>query len=55
MKDIYEIQDNFEEYDCEMCEKLFDIEVEHYVRYSTKRSLREMPADWNGDEEDYDG
>lgn len=40
---------------CEFCGEKFDLEAEHLYRYSTKRSLSEMPADYGIDtEEDND-
>ena len=37
------------EVECECCGKRFDLEVREVRNYSTKRSLCEMPEDWDGD------
>lgn len=38
------------EIECELCGKKFDLEVREIRQFSTKRSLCEMPAGWNGEE-----
>lgn len=39
-----------EEVECECCGKKFDVEVENHPRFSTKRSLCEMPEDYGKEE-----
>ena len=41
-----------DEVECEFCGKHFDLEIEHRRRYSTKRSLCDMPEDYGKEEED---
>lgn len=41
-----------EEVECPECGKKFDVEVEVKRTYSTKRSLCEMPEDWDGEEDE---
>ncbi len=40
-----------EEEECPECGRKFDVEVEFSRTYSTKRSLCEMPEDWEGEDE----
>lgn len=40
-----------EEVECECCGKHFDLEVRERRTYSTKRSVCDMPDDWDGEEE----
>lgn len=40
------------EWECECCHQKFDIEVAMVRVYSTKRSICEMPADWQAPEDD---
>jgi len=41
-----------DEYKCQECDRKFDIEVERIIYYSTKRSLCEMPEDFDPEEDD---
>ena len=41
-----------EEVDCPSCGRKFDLEVQTAVRFSTKRSLCEMPEDYGKEEQD---
>lgn len=49
----WDVDSDVKECECGECGRKFDIEVQHSVTYSTKRSLCEMPPDWNeeGDDE----
>lgn len=40
------------EVECEMCGRKFDLEVDTRRVFSTKRSLCEMPEDWDEEDED---
>lgn len=40
-----------DEVECESCGRKFDLEVHTTVRYSTKRSLCEMPEDYGKEEQ----
>ena len=42
------------EVECEICGKHFDLEVREVRQYSTKRSLCDMPEDFDPEEDDYD-
>jgi len=48
MYDAYNYEDNEEEVECPECGKKFDLEVEHTRYFSTKRSVCEMPEDYEG-------
>lgn len=51
--DAYQFEEGTtEEVVCEFCGKKFDLEIERIRRYSTKRSLSEMPADYGLDEKE---
>lgn len=41
-----------EEVECEMCGRKFDLEVETRRLFSTKRSLCELPDDWEEDDDE---
>lgn len=40
------------EVECEACGRKFDLEVDTRRVFSTKRSLREMPEDWDEEDEE---
>lgn len=44
-----------EEYRCEWCLRKFDVEVRQVRYYSTKRSVCEMPEDWQPPEDEANG
>ena len=49
--DAYEFEEGTtEEVECMFCGKKFDLEVEHIYRFSTKRSICEMPSDYGKEE-----
>lgn len=49
--DAYAYEENEEEIECPVCGKKFDLEVEHIKYFSTKRSVCEMPDDYeDGDD-----
>ena len=49
---LYADEEKAEEIECPECGKKFDLEVEHITYFSTKRSVCEMPEDYeDGDDE----
>lgn len=50
--ELWEYSENDYEVECPVCGKKFDLEVRVTMEYSTKRSLCEMPEDYQGDDED---
>lgn len=50
--DCWEYEDSEDEVECPECGKHFDLEVYVKRSYSTKRSLCDMPDDYEGDEEE---
>lgn len=49
--DACQYEDNESEIECPLCGKKFDLEVRTITEYSTKRSLCEMPEDYQGNNE----
>lgn len=49
--DAYNYEDSEDEIECPECGKKFDLEVENIRYFSTKRSLCEMPEDYEGERE----
>lgn len=47
--DAWAFPDDEEGVECQFCGKHFDLEIEHRRRYSTRRSLCDMPQDYEGD------
>ena len=48
--DACQYEDNESEIECPLCGKKFDLEVRTITEYSTKRSLCEMPEDYQGND-----
>jgi DNA-directed RNA polymerase subunit RPC12/RpoP len=50
--DSWDYSENEECLDCEECGRKFDIEVITEIKYTTRRSVCEMPGDWQGGDSD---